>query len=57
MKHLKTISDAMLVLAFVFAGVAMLGPSWAWWVAAFCLVDAVAATVLKRRAAKARKAA
>ena len=51
------ISDAMLVLAFVFAGVALLGPSWAWYVSAFCLVDSVAATWLKRRAVKARKTA
>jgi hypothetical protein len=56
-KQLKVVSDAMLVLAVVFAVVALVGPSWAWYVAAFCLVDAVAATVLKRRAAKVGKTA
>jgi hypothetical protein len=56
-KQLKMISDAMVVLAFGFAGIALLGPSWAWYVSAFCLVDAVAATVLKRRAVKAKKTA
>lgn len=56
MKALKTVSDGMLVLAVVFAVVAMVGPSWAWWVAAFCLVDSVVATVWRRRVAKAARA-
>ena len=56
MKALRRISDGMVVLALVFAVVALLGPSWAWWVAGFCLLDSVVATVLHRRSVKARKA-
>ena len=53
---LKAISDGLLVLAFVFAGVALLGPSWAWYAAAFCLLDSVVATTWRRRALKAARA-
>ena len=57
MKALKHASDGMLLLAIVLVVVALFGPSWAYWVAAFCLVDSVVLTVVRRRAQAARKAA
>jgi hypothetical protein len=48
-KALKRISDVMLVLTFVFVGLALVGPAWAWWVAAFCLAGSVVATLVRRR--------
>ena len=57
MKALKHASDGMLVLAIVLVVVALFGPDWAYWVAAFCLVDSVGLTVLRRRVLASRKAA
>ncbi|MFN2537260.1 MAG: hypothetical protein ABR549_03790 [Mycobacteriales bacterium] len=56
MKGLRAASDLMLVLALGFVVVALVGPAWASWVAAFCLLDAVVLTVVRRRVQAARKA-
>jgi Flp pilus assembly protein TadB len=56
-KQLKVASDGMLLLAVVFLVVAVVGPTWAYWVAALCLVDAVVLTVLRRRSQAARRQA
>lgn len=57
MKGLKRGSDALLLLAVVLLVVAIVGPSWAYGVAAGCLVASVVLTVLRRRRSKAAKAA
>ncbi|MCU1601163.1 MAG: hypothetical protein JWO22_1872 [Frankiales bacterium] len=57
MKAFKAVSDALLALAVVFAVVALFGHTWAWYVAAFCLLDSIVAARFRRRAAKAAKAA
>lgn len=55
MTALKRLSDALLVLAVVLVVVALVGPSWVWWVAGFCLLDAVVVAVWRRRALKAAR--
>ena len=57
MKALKHFSDGMLLLAVVFLVVGIVGPVWAYWVAAFCLVDSFVLTWMRRRAQKTRRAA
>jgi hypothetical protein len=56
-KQLKLASDGMLLLAVVFLVVALVGPAWAYGVAALCLVAAVVLTVLRRRSQAARRRA
>ena len=57
MKALKLASDGMLLLALVFLVVAVVGPTWAYGVAAFCLVGSLVLTVLRRRRQAARRSA
>lgn len=55
MKALKRLSDGLLVLALVLVVVALVGPTWVWWLAAACLAGSVAASVVRgRRRAGAR---
>lgn len=56
MKGLKHLSDALLLLSLVLLVVAVLGPSWAYWVAGFCLLGSVVATWQRRRSLKTARA-
>ena len=49
MKALKRGSDALLLVAIAFLVVALLGPAWAYVVAAVCFAGSVAVTLLRRR--------
>ena len=57
MTQLKRLSDAMLLLAIAFLVVAIVGPSWAYWVAGFCLLDSVVLNAVRRRRIKVTRAA
>lgn len=54
---LKRWSDALLLLAIAFVVIGVVGPAWAYAVAAVLFVASVAVTSAKRRRAKARKGA